>query len=151
MKNRAFAHFETKETFEYEDPIKLNHRQISDYRRWILIRHNEIRCKSEETSRCKIALRFSDEVRYLHQTLENTKIIVAFQINKKAQELSDKILQEKGFRKKNITEFHPLEMVEEELEKISDFENIVNEISTFGVGVSQGKSGNTIMVVSYQL
>ena len=76
-------------------------------------------------------------------------MIVAFQINKKAQELSDKILQEKGFRKKNITEFHPLEMVEEDLEKISDFENIVNEISTFGVGVSQGKSGNTILVVSY--
>ena len=65
MKNRAFAHFETKETFEYEDPIKLNHRQISDYRRWILIRHNEIRCKSEQTTRCKIALRFSDEVRYM--------------------------------------------------------------------------------------
>ena len=60
-----FAHFEMKDTFEYEDPIKLNHRQISDYRRWILIRHNEIRCKSEQTTRCKIALRFSDEVRYM--------------------------------------------------------------------------------------
>ena len=34
---------------------------------------------------------------------------------------------------------------------ISEFENIVKETSAIGVGVSQGKSGNPVMVVSYKI
>ena len=42
-------------------------------------------------------------------------------------------------------------MKKEDAKIVSDFKNIVKETSAIGVGVSQGKSGNPVMVVSYQV
>ena len=51
------------ESFEYEDPLELDRRQESDYRRWMLVRHNEIRCRGTRSIRCKNSLRINDEVK----------------------------------------------------------------------------------------
>ena len=66
-------HSREEESFEYEDPTELNHRQESDYRRWMLVRHIEIRCRGTKSIRCRSSLRISDEVKKnISETKETT-------------------------------------------------------------------------------